>query len=128
MNLDAVVELIESGEGAPVAVRVVGRSANRTFRVVFPDLKPGDDDDRWRQILIDMESWDCWFDVLSPGYLAISAPEATAEAVERYLNQRTAAGDFPLRTGRRPVGNRNRQVGAWLGDSDHPSWSTRSTH
>jgi hypothetical protein len=94
VNLDDVVELIESGEGAPVAVGAVGRSSNRTFRVVYPDLKPGDDDDRWRQLLIDMEPWDCWFDVLGPGYLAISAPEATAEAVERYLKQRANAGDF----------------------------------
>ncbi len=94
VNLDDVVELIESGEGAPVAVQVVDRSSNRTFRVVFPDLKPGDDDDRWRQILIDMEPWDCWFDVLGPGYLAISAPEATAEAVELYLTRRANAGDF----------------------------------
>jgi hypothetical protein len=94
VNLDDVVEPVESGEGAPVAVRVVDRSSNRTFRVVYPDLKPGDDDDRWRQLLINMEQWDCWFDVLSPRYLAISAPEATAEAVERYLNQRSDTGDF----------------------------------
>ncbi len=93
VDLDDVVELIESGEGAPVAVQVVDRSSNRTFRVVFLDLKPGKDDDRWRQIQIDMEPWDCWFDVLGPGYLAISAPEATAEAAEQYLNQRAVAGD-----------------------------------
>lgn len=94
VNLDDVVELIESGEGAPVAVRVVDRSSNQTFRVVYPDLKAGDDDDRWRQLLIDMERWDCWFDVLGPGYLAISAAEATSVAVERYLHQRANAGDF----------------------------------
>jgi hypothetical protein len=94
VNLDDVVEVIESGEGAPVAVRVVDRSSNRTFRVVFPDLKAGDDDDRWRRLLIEMEPLDCWFDVLGPGYLAISALGSSAEAVERYLNQRASAGDF----------------------------------
>ena len=94
VNLDDVVELIESGEGAPVAVRVVDRSSNQTFRVTYPDLRAGDDDGRWRQLLIDMEQWDCWFDVLSPGYLAISAPDATAEAVAQYLLTRADAGDF----------------------------------
>ena len=62
--------------------------------MVYPDRKAGDDDDRWRQLLIDMEPWDCWFDVLSSGYLAISAPGVTAEVVERYLDQRASAGDF----------------------------------
>ena len=94
VNLDDVVELIESGEGASVAVRVVDRSSNQTFRVVYPDLRVGDEDDRWRQLLVDMERWDCWFDVLGPGYLAISAPATTSEAVEHYLNQRASAGDF----------------------------------
>lgn len=94
VNLDDVVEFIPSGEGAPVAVRVVDASSNTTFRVVFPDLEPDDDDDRWRQILMDMESWDCWFDVLSPGYLAISAPDTHAEAAERYLIDRANQGDF----------------------------------
>ena len=94
VNLGDVVELIESGEGAPVAVRIAERSSNQTFRVVYPDLKPGDDDDRWRQLMIDMGPWGCWFDVLGPGYLAISAPETTAEAVERYLNKKANAGDF----------------------------------
>jgi hypothetical protein len=94
VNLDDVVELIESGEGAPVALRVVDPSANRTFRVVYPDRQAGDDDSRWRQLLIDVEPWDCWFDVLSPSYLAISAPGATAEAVERYLNERANRSDF----------------------------------
>jgi hypothetical protein len=94
LNLDDVVEFILSAEGAPVAVRVVAASSNTTFRVVFPDLGPDDDDDRWRQILRDMEPWNCWFDLLSPGYLAISAPDAHADAAERYLMNRANGGDF----------------------------------
>ncbi len=94
VNLDDIVELIESGEGAPVAVRVVERSSNTTFRVVYPDLKAGDDDDHWLQLMINMEPWDCWFDILSPRYLAISAPEPTSKAVERYLAQSANTGLF----------------------------------
>lgn len=94
VNLDDVVHVIQSAEGAAVAVGVVDRSSNQTFRVVYPDLRAGDEDDRWRQILIDMEPWECWFDVLSPAYLAVSAPDSTAEAVEWYLKQRAIAGDF----------------------------------
>ena len=94
VDLDDIVEYIESGEGAPVAVSVVEESSNTTFRVVFPDLSPGDEDDRWRQILIDMESWECWFDVLAPGYLAISAPAGHVDAAEQYLAARAGRGDF----------------------------------
>lgn len=103
LHLDDVVEYIESGEGAAVASRVVEPSDNRTFRVTYPDLRPGDDDDRWRQLLIDMEPWDCWFDVLGPGYLAISAPAATVEAVERYLDHGAGAGDFLYESGDSPA-------------------------
>lgn len=94
VNLDDVVEFIESAEGDPVAVRVVNHSSNRTFRVTYPDLTAGNEDDQWRRLLVEMEPLDCWFDVLSPRYLAISAPETTAEAVEDYLSQRANAGDF----------------------------------
>ena len=41
-----------------------------------------------------MEPWDCWFDVLSPGYLAISASDTHAEAAERYLMKRENQGHF----------------------------------
>jgi len=94
VNLGDVVELVESGEGAPVAVRVVTPSSNRTFRVVFEDVSPGDHDERWRGLLMDLEQNGCWFDVLGPGYLAISASLEECEAVERYLQARSEAGDL----------------------------------
>ena len=65
---------------------------------VYPDVE-GDDDDRWRQLLIDVEPFECWFDILSAGYLLISAPAATADAVDRYLNQRENVGDFVYERG-----------------------------
>lgn len=94
VNLDDVIEIIDSREGAPVAVGVAVPSSNRTLRVVFPDLGPDEEDDRWRQILIDLEPCGCWFDVLRPGYLAISVPEKDEGPVERYLNDRAARGDL----------------------------------
>lgn len=94
VNLGDVVELIESAEGAPVATRTLVPSTNVTFRVVYPDLKRGDQDDRWRQLMIDLERCDCWFDVLGPGYLAISAPADTAADVEAQLAGRALGDDF----------------------------------
>ena len=93
-NLGDVVELVESSEGAPVVVRVVEPSSNRTFRVVFGDLERGDTDDRWRGLLADLEPHECWFDVLSPGYLALSASPDAFEAVQSYLQLRAEKGDF----------------------------------
>ena len=94
VNLGDVVEVVESGEGAPVAVRVVEPSSNRTFRVVFEDIAPGDHDERWRGILMDLEPYGCWFDVLGPGYVAISAAVEESDAVENYLRSRFDSGDF----------------------------------
>lgn len=102
VNLGDVVELIESGEGAPVATRTIEPSTNATFRVFYPDLKRGDEDERWRQLIIDMEPWGCWFDVYEPGYLAIAAPARTAATVEEYLTDRHNAGDFIYERGRQP--------------------------
>lgn len=48
VNLDDVVELIASGEGAPVAARFIDRSGNRTLRVTYPDLEAGDDEQPFR--------------------------------------------------------------------------------
>lgn len=94
VNLGDVVEVVESGEGAPVAVQVVEPSPNRTFRVVFEDIRPGEHDERWREILMDLEPNGCWFDVLGPGYLAISASVEEFDAVENYLRSRSESGDF----------------------------------
>ncbi|MEM9200079.1 MAG: DUF4265 domain-containing protein [Actinomycetota bacterium] len=94
VNLGDVVEIVASAEGAPVAVRVVERSSNRTFRVVFQGTPPQEPDERWRDLVVDLEANGCWFDVLRPDYLAISASVDQADAVEEYLHSRSEEGDF----------------------------------
>ncbi|MCG8163837.1 hypothetical protein JMY81_23985 [Brenneria goodwinii] len=48
----------------------------------------------------DLEPNACWFDVLSPGYLAISATPDKRDDVESYLARRTAAGELDFERGR----------------------------
>ncbi|WP_239798225.1 hypothetical protein, partial [Brenneria goodwinii] len=57
-------------------------------------------DTRWQELMKDLEPNACWFDVLSPGYLAISATPDKRDDVESYLARRTAAGELDFERGR----------------------------
>jgi hypothetical protein len=98
LNLGDEVTLMDSAEGAPVVTGVVLDGGNYTFRVRFEHA--ADDDVRWRGLMVELEPFDCWFDVRSPGFLAVSAPPAHAQAVADHLDDRERRGDLLFETGR----------------------------
>lgn len=98
VNLGDEVVLRQRPDGADVADAVVRDGGNYTFRVAFSDAR--DDDDRWRRLMVDLATWDCWFDVRGPAYVAISVPAAHAQAVADLLAAREAAGELVYETGR----------------------------
>lgn len=98
LNLGDEVTLMASAEGAQVVTGVAVDAGNFTFRVVFTD---GDDNDRrWHQLMVDLEAFECWFDVRATGFVALSAPAAHAEAVAGYLQAREDLGELRFETGR----------------------------
>jgi hypothetical protein len=98
LNLGDEVALMDSAEGVAVVTGVVVDGGNYTFRVRFEHAV--DDDARWRELMVELEPFDCWFDVRSPGFLAVSAPHAHAQAVADYLDDRERRGDLLFETGR----------------------------
>ena len=98
VNLGDEVALMESAEGAPVVTGVVVDGGNYTFRVRFAGA--ADDDVRWRELMVELEPFDCWFDVRSPAFVAMSAPAAHARAVADYLDDRERRGELLFETGR----------------------------
>lgn len=89
------VSTVASAEGPLVAVEPTRRSGMLTFRVVFG----GSDDDRWQQLMRDLEPWSCWFDVRSPRFVAIAASPEHAQAVADYLHSREQRGELQYETG-----------------------------
>ena len=83
---------------APGVTGVVLDGGNYTFRVRFEHA--ADDDVRWRGLMVELERFDCWFDVPSTGFLALSAPSAHAQAVADHLDDRERRGDLLFETGR----------------------------
>jgi hypothetical protein len=98
LHLGDEVALMDSAEGAPVVTGVVADGGNYTFRVRFEDA--ADDDMRWHELMVDLEPFDCWFDVRSPAFLAVSAPPAHAQAVAHYFDAREQSGVLIFETGR----------------------------
>ncbi|MDX6320119.1 MAG: hypothetical protein QOC86_86 [Gaiellales bacterium] len=98
LNLGDEVGLMHSAEVAPVVTGVVVDGGNHAFRVRFEDA--ADNDGRWRQLMVDLERFDCWFDVRSPAFLAVSAPPAHAQVVADYLDAREQHADLLFETGR----------------------------
>jgi Domain of unknown function (DUF4265) len=92
VNLGDEVSLVESGEGAPVAVEVVARSGNLTYRVLFPER--AGQDERWHRLMVELEPLGCWFDVYGSRRMAISVPEARAVELVAYLTERTHMGEL----------------------------------
>lgn len=99
VNLGDEVELIESGEHAAVATRVVVDAGAYTFRVIFEGA--ASNDERWKALMADLECYVCWFDIRSPGYIALSCAAEQAESVAAYLHQREQSEDLRYETGRR---------------------------
>jgi hypothetical protein len=99
VNLDDEVE-VTAGPGAPVALGVVADAGNFTFRVVFADPTSTGPDERWRQLVDDLEPYGCWFDVYNPTFLALSAPPRYAQQVADHLHDREHRGELRYETGR----------------------------
>lgn len=89
------VSTVESAEGALVAKAPTQRSGMLTFRVAFE----GEGDERWQELMRDLEQWSCWFDVRSPRFIAIAAPSKHAQAVADYLHGREQRGQLQYETG-----------------------------
>jgi hypothetical protein len=98
VNLGDEVRVVESAEGAIVAEERVRESTNSTFRVRFENADA--DDDRWRRLMSDLASFDCWFDVRTPGLLAVSVPGENAQPVADYLAARERSDELQYETGR----------------------------
>lgn len=88
------VSTVASAEGPLVAVEPTRRSGMLTFRVVFDG-----GDDRWLQLMRDLEPRSCWFDVRSPRFIAIAAPSEHAQAVADYLHGREQRGELQYEAG-----------------------------
>src|SRR3954454_21224800 len=99
VNLDDEVE-VTGRAGAPVAVRVVTDAGNVTFRVRFDATDTTGPDERWRRLVADLEAYECWFDVYSPTFLALSAPPQHAQAVADHLADGEDRGELQYETGR----------------------------
>lgn len=99
VSLGDEVSLIESGEGAPVAVAVTKPSGLGTIRVSLSDANRGDDT-RWQDLMRDLEPFQCWFDVLNPIHLSLSVFPEFAGAVLDYLATRARRGELEYETNR----------------------------
>ncbi len=89
------VGTVTSSEGALVAAEIRRRSDSYVYRVRFES-----DDDRWLQLMRDLEPWSCWFDVRSPRFIALATPSEHAQDVADYLARRELAGELQYETGR----------------------------
>ena len=98
LNLGDEAALIASEEGAAVITGVKRDAGNYTFRVIFENAIA--DDQRWREVMIDLEHFGCWFDVRSPSYVALSAPHTHGQAVANYLLDREQRGELRYEAGR----------------------------
>jgi hypothetical protein len=102
LNLGDEVSLVESAEGALVADGVVRDAGTTRFRVIFEGA--ADDDERWRDLMVELEPYGCWFDVRSPGFVAISAPPEHGQAVANHLAEPERRAELRYETGRtRPI-------------------------
>jgi hypothetical protein len=97
LDLGDEVALETAPTGALIIADVTADAGNHTYRVVFEDA--GDDDPRWRELAQALSPLGCWFDVRSPGFLALSAPDDGADAVAAYLHARAARGELTYEAG-----------------------------
>ncbi len=98
VNLDDEVE-VTVGSDAPIAVRVVTDGGNYTFRVIFADESLAGPDERWLELVHELEPYECWFDVYNPKLLALSAPAQYVRQVGDYLKKREGRGELQYEAG-----------------------------
>jgi hypothetical protein len=101
LNLGDEVSVIDSAEGALVANGIVNDAGAFAFRVIFDGADA--DDDRWRQLMVELEPYGCSFDVRSPGFVALSSPAEHAQTVADLLSAREERGELQYETGRSAV-------------------------
>jgi hypothetical protein len=101
VNLGDEVRVMASAEGALVAVGVVRDAGRFTFRVWFPEWERSSADERWKDLQVDLERFECWFDVYSPQLIAVSVEADDAQAVADFLDHKERAGMLQYETGRR---------------------------
>lgn len=99
VSLGDEVSVVESAEGAVVAVDVLRASGNATLRVGFKN-ENRETGRRWMTLMRELERFDCWFDVLSPMFLALSVSSADFGAVADYLRTREGLGELEFETAR----------------------------
>ena len=97
LNLDDEVELMSSAEGPLVVAGVLQDAGNFTFRVWLGEHAPPGGA---KQLMKDLERFDCWFDVYSERLLAISCGPDEAQHLADHLKIREDRGDFRYETGR----------------------------
>lgn len=100
LNLGDEVAVVASGEGGLVATSLAQDAGSYTFRVMFSEYDGPGDDERWRRLQEDLERYGCWFDVMWPQFVALSAGSAVAQDVADWLLARQDAGDLQYETGR----------------------------
>jgi Domain of unknown function (DUF4265) len=98
LNLGDEVRTITSQEGALVATEIIRESGNCTFRA-FLTIEE-DDDLSWRELQNGLEPYDCWFDVSTRRFVAISCPPNQAHGVADYLESRERRGELQYENGR----------------------------
>lgn len=98
VNLGDEVSVIESAESAPVANGIVNDAGAFAFRVIFDGAEAHDE--RWRQLMVQLEPYECWFDVRSPAFVALSAPAEHARRVADILSAKQERGELRYETGR----------------------------
>jgi len=98
LNLGDEVRTMPSAEGALIAMESIHHAGNHTFRVFFNNDE--DDDLSWRELQQELEAFDCWFDVRTRRFIAISCPPSHAQVVADYLETRERNGDLHYETGR----------------------------
>jgi hypothetical protein len=97
LNLGDEVALIESAETALVVTAVVRDARNYGFRVI-----PAEDakEHWWRELMIELERFECWFDIRTSRFVALSAPPDHAGSVADLLARHESRGDWQFETSR----------------------------
>jgi Domain of unknown function (DUF4265) len=98
LNLGDEVRTIASQEGELFATTIIRESGNYTFRAFLTVEE--DDDLSWRELQKTLEPYDCWFDVRSRRFIAISCPPDQAQGVADDLASRERRGELRYETGR----------------------------
>lgn len=100
VNLADEVSVIEADEGALVVTEIFRDAGNFSFRVYFPNEPADDADERMRGLMVELESFDCWFDVWSPFLVALSASPEHSQIVADYLLERERRSELEYEAGR----------------------------